>query len=263
MHSGQNATEIPMIEADNLCLSAGGRRLCEALSLSLSRGEHLVLLGPNGCGKTTLLLTLAGLRPPEAGRIMMHGKDLRTWSLRELACFRGVLQQEQNNFFSATVLESVLMGRHPHLARWAWESDSDRQQALAALAQVGLEHMAARDVMTLSGGERQRMAIAALLAQCPAIFFLDEMTNHLDLHYQIEILQLFNSQADAGCAMVTVLHDINLAVRFADKVLLFDGKGHTVHGTTHDVMRPDLLSDAFSLRLRQFVLDGKTVFMPE
>jgi iron complex transport system ATP-binding protein len=251
-----------LLETRDLALQAGGRVFCCGIGLSVPAGGCLALLGPNGAGKTTLLHTLAGLRAPAAGQVRMLGRAPAAWPAAELARFRGLLSQQQDDHFPATVLETVLVGRHPHLGRWGWESGRDVEIARDALAAVGLAGMAARDVLTLSGGERQRVAIAALLVQAPRLLLLDEPTNHLDLHHQIGALDLFRALAREGRVIVMVLHDINLAARYADQVVLFDGDGGAQSGRTHEMLEPGRLSAAFGHPI-EVVTDGqREIFVP-
>ncbi len=256
----------PLLEAEGLALKVGERWLCCEFSLSLAPGECLALLGPNGAGKTTLLHTLAGLRQPSVGQVRLGGLPYADWSAPEAARYRGLLVQQQPDHFGASVLDSVLIGRHPHLGRWGWETAKDEALARQALAEVGLQGFETREVLTLSGGERQRVAIATLLAQAPQLFLLDEPLNHLDLHYQITTLDLFHfliRAADAPRAVVMVLHDINLAARYADHVILLDGRGGVMAGDRETVLRADLLSQAFGHPLRRFESEGQVVFLPD
>ena len=254
-----------LLEADRVALQIGGRWLCCEFSMCLAAGECLVLLGPNGAGKTTLLHTFAGLRAPSAGAVRLGGRPYADWDSLAAARFRGLLAQEQPDHFSATVLETVLVGRHPHLGRWGWESEADEAIARAALDEVGLAAFGERDVLTLSGGERQRVSVAALLTQAPRLFLLDEPTNHLDLHYQVAVLELFSRLTRAGRGVVMVLHDINLAARFADRVILLDGRGGVAAGTREAILQADRLSHAFAHPIRRVEVDdpdGRAVFLP-
>ncbi|WP_068808858.1 ABC transporter ATP-binding protein [Thauera phenolivorans] len=261
----------PLLEAERLALRVGERWLCCEFSLELAPGECLALLGPNGAGKSTLLHTLAGLREPTVGEVRLGGLPYAGWPALAAARFRGLLAQQQPDHFAARVLETVLIGRHPHLGRWGWEGGEDLAIARRALADVGLAGFEQRDLLTLSGGERQRVAIAALLAQAPKLFLLDEPTNHLDLHYQIAVLELFRGlcrapaadEAAPGRGAVMVLHDINLAARYADQVILLDGRGGVVAGERDAVLRADLLSQAFGHPLRRFEFDGRVTFLPD
>lgn len=256
------STAQPLLEAEALALQNGGRVFCCGVSLRVAAGECLALIGPNGAGKTTLLHTLAGLRAPGAGRVRLAGRMPSEWPAAELARFRGLLAQQQDDHFPASVLETVLVGRHPHLGRWGWEGPDDVAIALDALAAVGLSGLAGRDVLALSGGERQRVAIAALLVQAPRLLLLDEPTNHLDLHHQITTLDLFRARARAGCAVVMVLHDINLAARYADQVVLFDGEGGALAGPAGEVLEPERLGHAFGHPIAVVDDGGRAVFVP-
>ncbi len=260
------AADAPLLEAERLALQVGERWLCCEFSLRLAAGECLVLLGPNGAGKTTLLHTLAGLRAPTVGAVRLGGRPYAAWPTLEAARFRGLLVQQQPDHFAASVLETVLIGRHPHLGRWGWEGAKDVAIARRALADAGLAGFEGRDVLTLSGGERQRVAIAALLAQAPRLFLLDEPLNHLDLHHQIATLELFRRIArtdPAGRGVVMVMHDLNLAARFADQVILLDGRGGVIAGARDRVLREDVLSQAFGHPLRRCELDGRVIFVPD
>lgn len=258
----------PLLEADALALRIGERWLCCAFSLRLAPGECLAVLGPNGAGKTTLLHTLAGLRPATVGRVLLGGRSYADWGARAAARFRGLLPQQQPDHFASSVLETVLVGRHPHLGRWGWEGEEDLALARAALDEVGLGEFAAREVASLSGGERQRVAIAMLLTQAPRLYLLDEPLNHLDLHHQIATLELFRRVVREGgpqgpCGVAMVLHDVNLAARYADHVILLDGRGGVVAGERDAVLRTDLLSQAFGHPLRRCVCEGRTIFLPD
>ncbi|MBR0566768.1 ABC transporter ATP-binding protein [Azoarcus sp. L1K30] len=257
------ASVAPLLEAEGLALKVGERWLCCEFSLELAPGECLVLLGPNGAGKTTLLHTLAGLREPSVGAVRLGGLPYSGWSMPEAARFRAVLLQQQPDHFAASVIETVLIGRHPHLGRWGWEGVEDERIARAALADVGLAGFEQRDVLTLSGGERQRVAVAALLAQSPRLLLLDEPLNHLDLRYQIAVLELFRRMTGEGRGVVMVLHDINLAARYADHIILLDGRGGVLAGDRDTVLQADCLSHAFGHPLRRFEFEGRVSFIPE
>ena len=170
-----------MLEIANLMLAVAGRTLCRDLSARFVPGENWVILGANGSGKTTLLHTLAGLRRPEAGEVRLDGRALGDIPHRRRARRLGVLLQDYEAALPATVLDVVLTGRHPHLGRWQWEDETDRQLAAKALAAMDLAGFGARLLATLSGGERRRAEIAALLAQDAPVGLLGEPTNHLPL----------------------------------------------------------------------------------
>jgi iron complex transport system ATP-binding protein len=251
-----------LLSARQLVLKRGGRKLCASFDFDLRAGESVAIIGPNGAGKTTLLHTLAGLRAADGGEVLLGGKPYAQWPVAEAARLRGLLPQHASAHFAATVLETVLIGRHPHLGRWGWESEHDERIARAALACVGLAGFEPREVSALSGGENQRVALATLLAQTPRLFLLDEPLNHLDLHHQIVVLDLLRVLADGGGAVVMAVHDLDLAARYADRVILFDGAGGVVAGTHDEVMSDARLSHAFAHPLHRAEIEGRTVFLP-
>lgn len=254
---------LPLLATEKLGVTLGSRAFCRELDLVITAGKLVAVLGPNGAGKTLLLHTLAGLRPPSSGKVLLEGRPYSTWSGDAAARCRGLLTQQQSDYFDATVLETALIGRHPHLGRWQWEGTQDLKITRAALLTTGLEGLEARSILNLSGGERQRVALAALLAQQPRLFLLDEPLNHLDLHYQIAMLGLFRKLAAEGRGVVLVLHDINLAARYADEVILLDGRGGVNFGPAAEILANGSLSHAFGHPLRSFQVDGRTYFLPE
>ncbi|MBL8490165.1 MAG: ABC transporter ATP-binding protein [Rhodocyclaceae bacterium] len=257
-------TAAPVLAARALSVRIGGQAVADALELEVRTGERLAVLGRNGAGKTTLLHTLAGLRPPAAGLVELDGWPLSAMDGREAARLRGLLPQRPGDAFPATVLETALIGRHPHLSRWAWEGARDEAIAREALAAVGLSGLAERDVRTLSGGERQRLAFATLLAQAPKLWLLDEPLAHLDLNHQVAVLELVADKARSeGVAVVMVLHDVNLALRYADRALLLIGEGETRQGAVGEVLEPGLLGRMYGHPIRVVDDGGRPVFVPE
>ena len=249
-----------ILSARNLAVSIGLHKVCLGLDLDLAPGSRLAILGRNGAGKSTLLATLAGLRAPDAGSLLLAGKSYADHGLRAAARLRGWLGQERGDPFASTVLETVLIGRHPHLDRWTWESAADRDIACAALAEVGLAGFEQREIHTLSGGERQRTAIAALLAQAPHLYLLDEPLAHLDLNHQVATLELLTRRArDAGAAIVMVLHDPNFALRYCDQVLLLFGDSRHVAGPTAEILDAVTLTSLYGHALRRV----ENFFVPE
>lgn len=254
----------PLLEARQLAVDIGGRRIIDRLDLALAGGERLAILGRNGAGKSTLLSTLAGLRPPAAGAVLLDGEDCALLPARDAALRRAWLGQFQNDPFGSTVLETALTGRHPHLGRWAWESLRDAELARGALAAVGLNGMESRQIHTLSGGERQRLAIATLLTQAAPLYLLDEPLSHLDLNHQMAVLELFAGTArDCGAGVVMVLHDPALAHRFCDRALLVYGDGQTRSGPVDDILTAATLSELYGYGLRQLEDRGHRCFIPE
>jgi iron complex transport system ATP-binding protein len=233
------------------------------LRLAVETGQCWCILGRNGSGKTTLLHTLAGLRQPTAGRVELDGMPLKAQRRRRVAQQLGVLFQTQDDAFPATVLETVLQGRHPHLHTWQWESAADHALARTALSNVGLSGFEDRDIHTLSGGERQRVAIATLLTQQPRLLLLDEPTNHLDLRHQLSVLEtLVALSREQNHAIVMVLHDINLAARFADHLLVLLGDGEIRLGEKQEIMQTTLLEALYDHPLVRVATPSGPAWLP-
>jgi len=257
-------TRPVLLDAAQLTLRAGPRELARALSLRVHAGELWCVLGPNGSGKTTLLHTLAGVLAPAAGVLRVMDHDPAHTAPERLARWRGLLTQTVHDSFSASALEVVLLGRHPHRDRWSFDDDAqDQRIARDALAAVDAAALAQRDVVTLSGGERQRVAIAALLAQQVPLMLLDEPTAHLDLKHQIGVLEHLRELVHGGDrAAVVALHDLNLAARFASHALVLGGAA-PVAGTAGDVMNEATLSQVFGHPLRRQRLDSRWIYVAE
>ncbi|MDE1182914.1 ABC transporter ATP-binding protein [Paraburkholderia sp.] len=240
------------LSVQHLTLRAGARTLLDDFTHTFYAGEIWCVAGPNGAGKTTLLSTLAGLQQPASGHVEIDGVRLRDWPSLALAQRRAVMPQSAHDAFSASVLDIVMLNRFPHLTGWGWgwERDADRDAALAALDALGLTGLASRDVLSLSGGERQRVALAAVLSQDAPLLLLDEPLSHLDLHHQIDCLDVLRdwTQSARRCVVLSC-HDLNLARRFATHALLLDGQGHAYAGPARDVLSPELAGRAFGYSL--------------
>ena len=252
-----------LLETRNLTVMMGDTTLCRALNCKLEVGQRWAILGRNGVGKTTLLHTLAGLRPPHAGEVWLLGRPLSHWPRRTIAQSLGVLFQESQFIFPSTVLETVLTGRHPFVSPWRNESEQDQHLARQALQQTGLLTLQNRLVQTLSGGEKRRLELAVLLAQSPRVLLMDEPTNHLDLHHQVAALnQLQQTMQDNQGGWVTVFHDINLAVRYCDFFLLLFGDGETSQGSEAEMLQAPQLQRLFQHPLFPVEHAGRRYWMP-
>ncbi len=250
----------PLLECRSVDVRVGPRTLVRGLNLRVCGGSMLAVLGPNGSGKSLSLHTLAGLRSPGAGEVLVAGRPLQAWRRSALARELALLPQNVEDPFPSSVIETVLLGRHPHIPRWQWESARDFAIASDALAAVGLAGYEDRDVLTLSGGERRRAALAAVLAQTPRIFLLDEPTNQLDPNHQLEALQLLRERADAGAAVIVTLHDPNLAERFADDALLIGKNGTWRCGPVGGILTPQHLSALYETCFETADIGGRRVF---
>lgn len=256
-----------LLACHDLTVSIGGKTLCQNWQLELQPGEIWGILGGNGAGKTTLLHTLAGLREADQGEVLLRGKPLEQLKNRQRAQQMGFLLQDDSTAFPATVLETALQGRHPHMGLFSWESAEDEAIAMAALEQVGLNDYCQRNIDQLSGGERQRLKIATLMVQQPKVWLLDEPANHLDLHHQVSLLeQLIRSvKANSGTLLMS-LHDLNLAQRFCDKLILlfpYDANGSGPEmGDKSELLTEEKLERLYQHPIRRLATEAGTVFIP-
>lgn len=237
---------MELLAAHDIGYCLNGRWLVQSVSLTLSAGEVVALAGPNGAGKSTLLSLLAGDLPLASGEIWLGGQPLSRMSALAQAQRRAVLRQQVAMTFPFTALEVALMGRAPHL-RGQTESARDVAIAQEALAQTETAPFAARPLPTLSGGEQARVQMARVLAQTAPILLLDEPTAALDLRHQHRVLQLARRAADQGGAALIVLHDVNLAALYANRIGVMQQGRLRAIGAPWDVLRADLLSDVYGV----------------
>jgi iron complex transport system ATP-binding protein len=249
------------LECQNVSVRVPGRLLVENLSLGLPAGRVVVVLGRNGAGKSSLLHALGGVNAHASGTVVVDGRSLEEWPRRELACRLALLPQASDDPFPGTALETVLVGRHPHIGFWRWEDAHDREVAQRSLAAADLAGCDEREVATLSGGERRRLAIAAVLAQEPLVFLLDEPIQQLDPHHQVETLKLFRARADAGRLVIMSLHDVGLAARYADDAILLFGDGRWLHGPAADVLTEERLGELYGTTIRELRWPGGRTFV--
>ncbi|MDB5802767.1 MAG: iron complex transport system ATP-binding protein [Betaproteobacteria bacterium] len=259
----ESVTGEAMIEAHGLALNAGARSLVKDFDWRAHAGEFWCVLGANGAGKTTLLRALAGLVAPARGEVLIKGRALAQWERHALALERGFVAQQAHDAFDAGVLETALIGRHPHLDPWTWEGAADVAAARAVLARVGLEGYEARSVKTLSGGERQRVSLATLLLQDPRICLLDEPTSHQDVAQQATVSALLRGLAREGRVVIAALHDINLAARYATHALLLDGAGTVSAGPVAHMLTAENLSRIYRHPMQVVSGQGADWFFPQ
>ena len=227
-----------MLRAESVSFGYGeGGFLLSGASVTVALGSLTGLLGPNGCGKTTLLKLLCGVLRPRSGRVALGDRPLTTLTRRELARHVAVVPQETHPAFEYSVTEMVLMGRHPHLGPFQLEGPADFEIAREALEATGTAHLAARNYMTLSGGEKQRVIIASALTQATEILLLDEPTASLDLGYQLDVAGLLaRLNRERGVTMVLATHDLNLAASLCDYLVVMRAGRVLAQGATADVL---------------------------
>ncbi len=254
------------LEVENLTFAYDGRAVLRGVSFHLTPGEVLGLVGPNGAGKSTLLRLAAGFLRPGAGTVRLFGRPPAEWTPREMA--RQVALVPQGAYIppTFTVWESVLLGRTPYLGFLGIPRQADREAARRALEWVGMADLSERLVGELSGGERQRVLLARALAQEPRCLLLDEPTTHLDIHHQVAVLSLIRQMAvECGIAVLVVLHDLNLAATFADRLaLLVDGRLMAL-GDPREVLHKERLAAIYGPSVVVFPRpdnDGRPAILP-
>jgi iron complex transport system ATP-binding protein len=254
-----------VLEVSGLGFSYPNRRVLEAIDLEVRPGEIVGLLGPNGSGKSTLIRILSGVLAPYAGSAVLSGSEIRDLPRKTIARSVAVVPQEPVFGFPFTTLEVVLMGRHPHLAGLAFEGERDVEIARTALERCGAGDLADRTIHELSAGERQRIVFARALAQEPAVLLLDEPASFLDVRHQVEVYDLVRELAvSRRTAVLTVLHDLNLAAEYCDRIYLLKDGGIVASGETAEVFTYANLKEVFGTEVYVDVnaLTGKLLAIP-
>lgn len=241
----------PLLELRGATIAVDGRPLVRDVSLSVERGEVVAILGANGVGKSSLLKTIAGDLPALAGEVRLRGRTPDALAARARARLLAVLPESEPLPYDFPAEAVVALGRYPHQGLLGRESEADRRAIGRAVGVTAVEPLLARNVNELSAGERQRVLLARALAQEPELILLDEPTAHLDPGRQVRVMTTLRSLAAAKeIAVVAVLHDPNLAARFADRVLLLGAERALALGTPRTVLTPALLEQAYGVRFR-------------
>jgi iron complex transport system ATP-binding protein len=255
-----------MLEVRDLHAGYGTRSVLRGIDLRVARGETVAVLGPNGCGKTTLIRVVSGVHAPSKGIATIDGRELRDTPATAIARSVAVVAQSAPLPEGFTAFEVALMGRTPHLRLLASESMRDVEIVRGAMERTGSWELRHRYVQELSGGERQRVVIARALAQEPSLLLLDEPTSHLDIQHQVETFRLMLSLCrDERLAVLAVVHDLTLAAAFADRVALVEHGRITVDGPPGDVLTAEAVRRAFgiSVRVMPHPETGRPIIVPD
>lgn len=236
------------LEVQSLVVRYGLRVALNGVSFSLNSGEVLAVIGPNGAGKTSLLRALSGIQPAESGQMLLDGRDVAKLSPVERARWMAVVPQARQLPALFTGHQTVMLGRTPHINWLGRTLPQDEAAVHQAMQRTGTLELAERRVDELSGGEQQRLLLARALAQGSPLLLLDEPTTHLDLHYQISLMDNIRSLAhDDGLAVLLVTHDLHLVARYSNRVALLVAGELLSQGTPQEVLTPDLLSRAYQI----------------
>lgn len=220
------------------------------LSLTLPPAQFHVIVGPNGCGKSTLLDLVAGYRCALSGNIALNGLPTESLCAKERARQLAYMPQNERSGFAYSVRETVMMGRHPHIPRFAAPGDEDRRIVEEALESLDLRELSDRPVTELSGGERQRTALARTLAQDAPLMLLDEPTASMDPKHSLAVMTLLAERCHQGRTVIAVLHDLNLAAAFADTVTILHEGRAAVSGSVQEALSPEVIGRAFGVEAR-------------
>jgi len=236
------------IRADDLGFRVEAKALLERVHLHADQGQLVGLIGPNGAGKSTLLRAIAGVLRPQEGAVWLEGVELTSIKSRDVAARLALVPQVAPDTHGFTVRELVLMGRYPHLGRFQIEGEADEAIAREAMELTETEEFAERTLDTLSGGERQRVFVSRALAQQPRVLLLDEPTANLDVLHKLRVLDLVRRLADEGLTAVAAIHDLGMAARYCDLLVLLSHGRVLAEGTPEDVLVPDIIESAFGVR---------------
>lgn len=246
-----------MLEVRNLSAAYGELEILHNISFHVPKGKNLIIIGPNGCGKTTLLRTIAGILPYQ-GEILLNNERLKALSVKEKGKRIALMSQFGYADFDYSIEQTVMMGRYSHLKKGLFKQLSKEDKAIVdkSIEIAGLKGMEHLSVLKLSGGQLQRVFYARALAQCPTLILLDEPTNHLDLKYQAELLQYVKEwSSKSGHMAVGVLHDINQAIQFGDYVVVLKEGRVVEKGDVKDVITKELLKDVFEMDISSYMLE--------
>ena len=242
-----NGSRPQAISAQDLTYEIEGSTLLDGVNLNADRGQLVGLIGPNGAGKSTLLRTISGILRYRRGAVLLEGEDLRSLSPKDVAATLALVPQIAPYTYGFTSLELVLMGRYPHLGRFQIEGREDDRIARDAMRLTETEQFADRTLDTLSGGERQRVFVARALAQQPRILLMDEPTANLDVLHQLKVLDLVRRLVADGLTAVAAIHDLNMAARYCDKLVMLN-KGHVLaEGSPDEVLTPETIESVFGV----------------
>lgn len=254
---------VSYLVAQQICYEQSATFSLKDISVSFPRGEIISIIGPNGSGKSTFMSVLTNLLKQDRGTVMIDGKELSAFQGKDLARKLTMLSQVQASDVDLTVYELISHGRLPHHKWYERLSDEDDEIINWAIAITNLEHLRNQSITRLSGGERQRAWIAMAIVQSPEILILDEPTTYLDISHQLEVMELVSYlNTELKMTIIMVLHDINQAAKYSDKLIVMRAGQIIQEGTPHEIIREDLFRDVFAVNARIILEGGVPVFWP-
>ena len=249
------------LRVDRIQFYYEARRVLDEISFEAGEGEFIGLIGPNGSGKTTLLKIIDGILKPRIGSVYLDCKRISELDPKELARELAIVPQTADLSFDLKVFDVVMMGRYPYLGKLSFEGEVDEEKVRFWMKLTNTLHLAERSIKEVSGGERQRVLIARALAQEPRILLLDEPTSNLDVCYQIEIMNLLKELVEKlGLTIICAIHDLNLAARYSDKIILINGGRIKGIGRPIEVLTKENLRDVFKIEAKiEYDQDSKSL----
>jgi iron complex transport system ATP-binding protein len=245
-----------VLEVRDLSVVRGPKRVIEGLSVTVGAGESVAIVGPNAAGKSTLLRALAGLLPAPPGSVVLKGTPLESWSREGLARVMALVRSEDEAGETFTVAERVTLGRYPHRGPFAAMTPADTEAVTGALARTGIAGLAGRRLATLSAGERQLAALARGLAQDPEVLLLDEPSAHLDVGHQLQLFRVLDETRARGVAVVAVVHDLQRAAAWAQRMVLIARGRLAADGPPSTVLATEACAEAFGVAIRAHAVAG-------
>ena len=260
--SGENGNSV-MIKIEGVRFAYGSVEALKGLTIEGKRGQFIGLIGPNGSGKSTLLRCINGVLKPKAGCIMVDGNDVCKMKLSEMAQMCSNVPTEFPEDFNLTVLDLVFMGRYPYVQGLWWEKEEDEDIVMKALRDFHVEHLKNRRISEISSGEKQRALLAKAVVQTPKVMLVDEPSAHLDLKYKLESMEYLRSLLANGISIIVASHDINLLVKYCDKVIILSDGEIVAYGDPKDVITEDLIRQVYGVEAEIMRNNGSIFIIPK
>lgn len=250
------------VKIEGLDFGYSSEKILDGVYGAINKGEFATIIGPNGTGKSTLVKCINGILKAQNGKVHIGGTDIGHMPLKDVGKMISYVPQSSNSLFNLSVFDMVLLGRRPH-SSWRC-SKNDREKALKALEFLNIEHLAMRNYNELSGGQQQKVIIARALAQETQIIILDEPISNLDIRHQIEVMEIIKELVNkAGVTVISIVHDLNLAIRYSDKIVVMNHGRIVAIGEPQKVMTEDIISSVYGVRAKLMRIDDDVYVIPQ